>query len=127
MSINEVTLLGNIGSAPEVRTLESGKKVATVSLATNDYWTDKQSGEKKQDTQWHKITIWSERTIEYIAERFAKGDLVAVRGNLSYNEYEDSNNVKHRSVEVVVSKPGTYVQNYTTKDLNNSSRVEELS
>ena len=83
---NNVQLIGRLGNAPEVRVFESGKRMATFSLATNDTYKNNK-GEKVEDTQWHNIVVWGKKVD--IVERFLeKGSEVAVTGKLSYRSYE---------------------------------------
>ena len=99
---NRVQLIGNLGTKPELKTLDSGKQVAKLKLATNgQYVNDK--GEKVEDTQWHTLVAWG-KTAE-IADRYLdKGSRVAVEGRLKYNTYEDKEGNKRYFTEVVVGQ-----------------------
>ncbi|MCG8183044.1 single-stranded DNA-binding protein [Tenacibaculum piscium] len=99
---NNVQLLGNLGKDPEIITLESGKKVAKFSLATNQIYKNS-TGEKIKDTQWHNIVAWN-KTAEIIEKYVAKGRKVLVHGKLTYRSYETSAGEKRYMTEVVINE-----------------------
>lgn len=99
---NTVHLIGRVGSDPQVRTLDTGKKVCNMSLATSESWTNKK-GEKETDTQWHALSIWDKAA--EIAEKYVKkGDIFAVDGKIIYREYTDKDGVKRKATEIIVSE-----------------------
>ena len=89
-SINKVILLGNLGADPEIRYTAGGDAVATVSVATSSSWNDKQSGEKKEKTEWHRV-VFFRRLAEIVGEYLKKGSSIYVEGQLQTNSYEDKN------------------------------------
>lgn len=98
---NRVQLIGNVGNDPEIKTLENGKKLAHVTIATNDkYINDK--GEKVEQTEWHRVTAWG-KTAEIIEKYVVKGKEVAIEGKLTHRSY-DKNGEKRYVTEVVVSE-----------------------
>ena len=98
--INKVILVGNVGVDPEVRTTESGVKVARVRLATSERYTDRQSGEKKELTEWHTITLW--RGLADIVDRYVhKGSQLYIEGRLRTREWVDKDNVKRYTTEIL--------------------------
>jgi len=98
---NRVQLIGNLGAAPEVRNLNSGKKVAQFSIATSETYKNS-AGERVQETQWHQVVVWNK--LAEIAENYLeKGKRVAVEGKLTYRSYEDKNGVKRYVTEVLAS------------------------
>jgi len=98
---NRVQLIGNLGAAPEVRNLNSGKKVAQFSMATSETYKNS-AGERVQETQWHQVVVWNK--LAEVAENFLdKGKRVAVEGKLTYRSYEDKNGVKRYVTEIVAS------------------------
>lgn len=99
---NKVQLIGNVGNNPEIRTLESGKKVASFSLATNDHYRNS-NGDKIQDTQWHNLVAWG-KTAEIIENHVGKGKEIAVEGKLSSRSYEDKDGMKRYITEITVSE-----------------------
>ncbi|RDY57847.1 single-stranded DNA-binding protein [Flagellimonas nanhaiensis] len=99
---NKVTLIGNVGQEPEIRDLESGKKVAKISLATNESYKNGK-GEKVTDTQWHNLVAWG-KTAEIIEKYVTKGKEIAIEGKLTSRSYEDKEGNKRYVTEVVVSE-----------------------
>jgi single-strand DNA-binding protein len=97
---NRVRLIGNTGADPEILTLESGKKLAKVNLATSETYKDAK-GEKVTETQWHHLVIWG-KTAEVVEKYVNKGKEIAVEGKLTYRNYEDKNGEKRYSTEIVV-------------------------
>jgi len=99
---NKVQLIGNVGNTPEIKNLESGKKVVTFSMATNDFYKNS-NGEKVQDTQWHNIIAW-DKTAEIIENYVGKGKEIAIEGKLSSRSYETSEGEKRYVTEVVANE-----------------------
>ena len=99
---NRVQLIGNAGSDPEVKTLESGKKVAALTLATNEVYY-KDNGDKVEQTEWHRITAWG-KTAEILEKYVTKGKDIAVDGKLTHRSYEDKNGDKKFITEILVGE-----------------------
>ena len=95
---NQVQLIGNVGQEPQITNLESGKKVARLSLATNEYYKDAK-GEKVQSTDWHTIVAWG-KTAEIIEKYAGKGKEIGVTGKLKSRSYEDKDGIKRYVTEV---------------------------
>lgn len=99
---NKVQLIGNLGSAPEVKTLSGGKKVARFSMATNETYRNAK-GEKVEETQWHNIVAWGK--VAEIAEKYlSKGSEVAIEGKLIYRSYTDKEGAKKYITEVQLNE-----------------------
>lgn len=98
---NKVQLIGNLGMNPEVRTTESGRKLAKMSLATNESYKNAK-GERITETQWHQITAWG-KTAELAEKLLQKGSEVLIEGRLVHREYTDKDGIKKYSTEVQVS------------------------
>ncbi|SNR42036.1 single-strand binding protein [Lutibacter agarilyticus] len=99
---NKVQLIGNLGNAPEIINLESGKKLAKFSLATNENYKNAQ-GEKQTETQWHNLVAWN-KTAELIEKYVEKGREIAIEGKLTSRSYEDKDGNKRYVTEVIVSE-----------------------
>ncbi|MCZ2845609.1 MAG: single-stranded DNA-binding protein [Candidatus Bathyarchaeota archaeon] len=99
---NKVQLIGNVGNTPEIRNLESGKKVASFSLATNQFYKNSK-GEKVQDTQWHTIVAWG-KTAEIVEKYTTKGKEIAIEGKLTSRSYETSEGDKKYVTEIVANE-----------------------
>jgi single-strand DNA-binding protein len=101
-SVNKVILVGNLGKDPEIRTLQSGTKVANLSVATSETWNDRQSGERKERTEWHRVVIFNERLAD-VAERFLrKGRKVYLEGAMETRKYTDQSGQEKYTTEVVL-------------------------
>lgn len=101
-SMNEVQLMGNLGADPEVRTLPSGGKVVNLSIATSEKWKDKNTGEQREKTEWHRVVIFQEG-IAGVAEKYLKkGSKVFVRGALQTRKWQDQSGADKYSTEVVL-------------------------
>ncbi|AWH84558.1 single-stranded DNA-binding protein [Flavobacterium album] len=98
---NKVQLIGNAGSDPEIKTFEGGKKLARLTLATNESYTN-DKGERITDTQWHTVTAWG-KTAAIIEKYVTKGKELAIEGKLTHRSYNDTNGEKRYITEVVVS------------------------
>nr|WP_132987832.1 single-stranded DNA-binding protein [Flavobacterium zhairuonense] len=98
---NRVQLIGNVGNDPEIKTLETGKKLAHLTIATNDYYKN-EKGERVQQTEWHRVTAWG-KVAEIIEKYVVKGKEVAVEGKLTHRSYDDKNGEKRYVTEVVVN------------------------
>ncbi len=98
---NRVTLIGNLGVNPEIKKLESGKKFAKLTLATNGSYKNSK-GEKVEDTQWHNLIAWE--GLAEVAEKYLKkGKEIAVEGRLNYRSYEDADGQKKYITEIIVN------------------------
>ncbi len=100
-SVNKVTLVGNLGRDPEVRTMQSGDKVANLSIATSERWKDK-SGERQERTEWHRVVIFSQPLVKLAESYLKKGSKVYLEGQLETRKWTDNNGVEKYSTEVVL-------------------------
>ncbi|MBL1437467.1 MAG: single-stranded DNA-binding protein [Rhodobacteraceae bacterium] len=101
-SLNKVTLIGNLGKDPEVRTFNTGGKVCNFSIATTERWRDKNTGENRERTEWHTVAIFSEGLVN-IAERYLKkGSSVYIEGKLQTRKWQDQSGNDRYSTEVVL-------------------------
>jgi single-strand DNA-binding protein len=101
MNINRVTISGRLGEKPELKMIEGGRQVCNTSVATNEYWNDK-DGNKQTRTSWHRMTVWGKQA-EWLSSNLNKGDTVFVEGKIQYDEWKDDNNSKRTSVSIVAS------------------------
>lgn len=101
MSVNKVIILGRLGSDPELRQTTSGHSVARFNVATNEYWKSK-TGEQNEKTEWHRVIAWG-RLGEVCHQHLMKGKQVYIEGRLQTRSWEDSQNVKKYSTEVIAS------------------------
>ncbi|CAL66201.1 single-stranded DNA-binding protein [Christiangramia forsetii KT0803] len=99
---NKVQLIGNVGQTPEIKNFESGKKLATFSIATNEFYKNS-NGEKVQETQWHNIVVWGKIT-EIVEKYVGTGKEIAIEGKLTNRSYETKEGEKRYVTEVVASE-----------------------
>jgi len=101
-SVNKVILIGNLGADPEVRSFPSGGRVCNLRLATSETWKDRESGERRERTEWHRVTIYSDPLIR-VAEQFLhKGSKIYVEGQLETRKWQDQSGQDRYSTEVVL-------------------------
>ena len=97
--INKVIIVGNLGNAPEIRTMPNGEQVANITVATSESWTDKNSGEKKTQTEWHRIVLYR-RLAEIAAQYLHKGSQVYIEGRLKTRKWQDNNGQDRYTTEI---------------------------
>lgn len=101
-SLNRVQLIGNLGRDPEVRTFNNGNKVANFSVACSESWKDRNTGERKEKTEWVNVAVFTPHIIEEIERRFRKGSTVIVEGKLQARKWQDQSGADRYTTEVVV-------------------------
>ena len=101
-SINKVTLIGNLGADPEVRFSQDGRKIANLRIATSESWKDKQTGEKRERTEWHRVVCFSQGLSEVIEKYLHKGSKVYIEGSLRTRKWQDQSGQDRYSTEVVL-------------------------
>lgn len=103
-SVNKVTLIGNLGRDPEVRTMQNGGKLCNMSVATSERWRDKNSGDMQEKTEWHRVVIFDEKLVD-VAERYLrKGSKVYLEGQLQTRKWTDQSGQEKYSTEVVLQR-----------------------
>lgn len=102
-SVNKVILVGNLGRDPEVRMSQAGNKIANFSLATSERWRDKNSGEQREKTEWHRVVIFDERLADVAEKYMKKGSKVYLEGQIQTRDYEKDGQ-KHYVTEVVLQR-----------------------
>jgi single-strand DNA-binding protein len=101
-SVNKVILIGNLGKDPEVRTTQAGSKICNLSIATSESWNDRQTGERKERTEWHRVVIFNERLADVAEKYLRKGRKVYVEGALETRKYTDQSGQEKYTTEVVL-------------------------
>lgn len=101
-SVNKVILIGNLGKDPEVRSFQNGGKVCNLTLATSESWKDKQSGERKERTEWHRVSILNEALVKVAENYLRKGSKVYIEGQLETRKWTDQQGVEKYSTEVTL-------------------------
>lgn len=102
-SLNKAVILGHVGKDPDIRTTQQGKKIANLTVATSESWTDKQTGERKEKTEWHRVVIMSEPLANLVEQRVRKGSKIYVSGQLQTRKWTDNSGVERYSTEIILS------------------------
>lgn len=130
MNVNKVIVVGNLTRDPETRTTPSGQTVTSFGLATNRFWTDKESGEKKKQAEYHNITAWG-RLGEIVQQFLKKGSLVYIEGRLQTRNWQDPQGNKKTRTEIITERlqlgPRPSSSNTTDKSGENTSEETPVS
>lgn len=103
-TVNRVILVGNLGRDPEVRSLQDGSKVCSMSIATSETWKDRNSGERKERTEWHRVVIFNDKLVEIAEKYLRKGGKVYLEGQLQTRKWTDKDGVEKYTTEVVLQR-----------------------
>ncbi|PYE86820.1 single-stranded DNA-binding protein [Phyllobacterium leguminum] len=103
-SVNKVILVGNLGADPEIRRLNSGEPVVNLRIATSESWRDKQSGERKEKTEWHSVVIFNENLAKVAEQYLKKGAKVYIEGSLQTRKWQDQTGNERYTTEIVLQK-----------------------
>ncbi len=103
-SINKVILIGNLGRDPEVRSTQDGTRVANFTLATNETWRDRESGERRERTEWHRIVIFNERLVDVAEKYLRKGSKIYIEGQIQTRKWTDQSGQERYTTEVVLQR-----------------------
>src|SRR5437867_2651626 len=103
-SVNKVTLVGNLGADPEARSLPSGGEVVNLRVATSESWSDRQSGERQERTEWHRVVIFNENLARVAKQYLRKGSKVYLEGQLQTRKWQDNSGQDRYSTEVVLQR-----------------------
>jgi len=101
-SVNKVILIGSLGADPEVRSFQNGGKVANMRIATSQAWKDKNSGEKKERTEWHTVAVFAEGLVGIVEQYLSKGSKVYIEGQLETRKWQDQSGADRYSTEIVL-------------------------
>ena len=126
-SVNKVILIGNLGRDPEIRTLNSGDRVANLRIATSESWRDKASGERKEKTEWHQVVVFNEHIVKTCENYLQKGSTIYVEGSLQTRKYTDAQGVEKYSTEVVLQKFGGVLTMLGGKPQGERSQSDDYS
>jgi single-strand DNA-binding protein len=101
-SVNKVIIVGNLGADPEVRTFPSGGKVCNLSVATSEQWRDKQTGERREKTEWHRVSIYNENLVRIAEQYLRKGSKVYLEGQLETRKWQDQSGQDRYTTEIAL-------------------------
>ncbi|MFT4090370.1 MAG: single-stranded DNA-binding protein [Asticcacaulis sp.] len=103
-SVNKVIIIGNLGRDPEIRTLNSGDRVANLTVATSEQWRDKMTGERKEKTEWHRVVIFNDSLAKIAEQYLRKGSTVYLEGALQTRKWTDQQGVEKYTTEIVLQR-----------------------
>ena len=125
-SVNKVILVGRLGRDPESRSLNNGSKVVNFSLATDESWRDKASGDRKTVTEWHNVVVWNENIGKIVEQYCKKGSKVYLEGEIKTREYTDKDGNQRKSTEIVLNAfKGTLTLLDSKNDSDNRDRDDD--
>ena len=100
--VNKVILIGNVGQEPVIRSTNKGKEIASLTIATAESWKDQTTGEKKEKTEWHKISIFNENLVNIVKDYVKKGSKLYIEGSLQTRKWVDNNGVEKYTTEIIL-------------------------
>ena len=103
-SVNKVILVGNLGRDPEIRSTQDGTRIANLSVATSETWRDRNSGERRERTEWHRVAIFNDRLVDVVEKYLRKGSKVYIEGQLQTRKWTDQNGQDRYTTEVVLQR-----------------------
>ena len=106
-SVNKVILVGNLGRDPEIRSTQDGREIANLAIATSESWKDKNSGERKEKTEWHRVVIFNEGLVNVVKNYVKKGSKLYIEGQLQTRKWTDKDGQEKYSTEVVLQGFGS--------------------
>lgn len=123
-SVNKVILVGNLGRDPEIRSTQDGREIANLAIATSESWKDKNTGERKEKTEWHRVVIFNDGLVNVVKNYVKKGSKVYIEGALQTRKWTDKDGQEKYSTEVVLQGYGSTL---TMLDSKGSGRSEGMS
>lgn len=126
-SLNKVILIGNVGKDPEIRSTQQGKEIASLTIATSDSWKDRNTGEKQERTEWHRIAVFADGLVNIIKNYVKKGSRVYLEGSLQTRKWTDNNNQERYTTEVVLQQYNSNIILLSGKNESNNLSESESS
>ncbi|WP_341789775.1 single-stranded DNA-binding protein [Rickettsia endosymbiont of Polydrusus tereticollis] len=120
-SLNKVILIGNLGRDPEIRTTGEGKEIANFSIATTESWKDRNTGEKKERTEWHRVVIFSEGLVSIVKSYVKKGTKIYLEGSLQTRKWNDNSGQEKYTTEVVLQNFNSQLILLDSRNSSNNS------
>jgi len=121
-SLNKVLLIGRLGADPEIKQMSNGKNVARISLATSDTWKDKNTGEKKEKTEWHRVVIFNEGLVNIVQQYLKKGAQIYIEGQLTTRKWKDEQSGQDKySTEIILQGYNSTLKMLNTRVSNDLS------
>jgi single-strand DNA-binding protein len=125
MSVNKAIILGNVGQTPELRATVDGREIATLSLATSEHWYDKETKEKKEKTEWHRIVVFSQGLVNIIKKYVKKGTKLYIEGQIQTRKWTDNKGIDRYSTEIVLQNFNSVLQLLDSPRKDHEEQQEE--
>lgn len=110
MSVNKAIILGNVGQEPELRATVEGKEIATLSIATSEVWNDKETKERKEKTEWHRVVIFSQGLVNIVKKYVKKGSKLYIEGQIQTRKWTDNKGIDRYSTEIILQNYNSVLQ-----------------
>ena len=123
-SLNKVLLIGRLGADPEIKQMVNGKNVARLSLATSNTWKDKNTGEKKEKTEWHRVVVFNEGLVDVVENYVKKGSKLYIEGSLQTRKWTDDSGTEKYTTEVIIQGYGGRIDMIGSKGSNGNFSEE---
>jgi single-strand DNA-binding protein len=123
--LNKAILIGNLGQDPDIRQTSDGRELANFSLATTEYWKDKNTGEKKDKTEWHKVVVFSQGLVGIVKNYVKKGTKLYIEGQLQTRKWTDNNGIDKYSTEIVLQNFNSSLQILSNRDGGDSGGYQQ--
>lgn len=124
MSINKVILVGNVGQDPEIRSTQDGREIANFSLATSESWKDKNTGEKRDKTEWHRVVIFSQGLVGIAKNYIKKGSKLYLEGQLQTRKWTDNQGIEKYTTEIVLQNYNSSLQLLDSRGGSNDNQFD---
>ena len=124
-SLNKVLLIGRLGNDPEIKQMSNGKNVARLSVATSETWKDKNSGERKEKTEWHRVVIFNEGLVGVVQQYLKKGSQVYIEGQIQTTKYTDNNGQEKYSTQIILQGYNSTLTMFGSS--NSGGKIEDNS
>jgi single-strand DNA-binding protein len=125
MSLNKVSLIGNLGQDPEIRATQDGREIANFSLATTESWKDKNTGERQSKTEWHRIVVFSQGLVGVIKNYVKKGSKLYIEGALQTRKWTDKSGIEKYTTEIVLQNYNSNLQILNSRNSQDSDQSIE--
>ena len=103
-SVNKVILIGNLGRDPELRAVPNGGQLANLSVATSERWKDRETGEQRERTEWHRVVIFDEKLVEVASKYLSKGSKIYIEGRLQTRKWKDKSGQDRQTTEIILQR-----------------------
>lgn len=125
MSVNKAIILGNVGQTPELRATVDGREIATLSIATNEFWQDKETKEKKEKTEWHRVVIFSQGLVNIVKKYVKKGSKLYIEGQIQTRKWTDNKGIDRYSTEIILQNFNSVLQILDSKKDHEEQQGEQ--